>query len=198
LWKNGETLMYKKGNYANLSDLALNYIGGVIKHAPALLAFCAPTTNSYKRLVPGFEAPVNIVYSQRNRSACVRIPVYSQSPKATRMEFRPPDPTANPYLAFSALLMAGIDGINNKIDPGKPTDINLYAASEEELSKIPSTPGSLAETLDALEKDHKFLLQGDVFTKDVIETYLSYKRENEVDPINLRPHPHEFHLYYDA
>ena len=198
LWKNGETLMYKKGNYANLSDLALNYIGGGIKHAPALLAFCAPTTNSYKRLVPGFEAPVNIVYSQRNRSACVRIPVYSQSPKATRMEFRPPDPTANPYLAFSALLMAGIDGINNKIDPGKPTDINLYAASEEELSKIPSTPGSLAETLDALEKDHKFLLQGDVFTKDVIETYLSYKRENEVDPINLRPHPHEFHLYYDA
>jgi len=198
LWKNGETLMYKKGNYANLSDLALNYIGGVIKHAPALLAFCAPTTNSYKRLVPGFEAPVNIVYSQRNRSACVRIPVYSQSPKATRMEFRPPDPTANPYLAFSALLMAGIDGINNKIDPGKPNDINLYAASEEELSKIPSTPGSLAETLDALEKDHKFLLQGDVFTKDVIETYLSYKRENEVDPINLRPHPHEFHLYYDA
>ena len=178
--------------------MALNYIGGVIKHSPALLAFCAPTTNSYKRLVPGFEAPVNIVYSQRNRSACVRIPVYSQSPKATRMEFRPPDPTANPYLAFSALLMAGIDGINNKIDPGKPTDINLYAASEEELSKIPSTPGSLAETLDALEKDHKFLLQGDVFTKDVIETYLSYKRENEVDPINLRPHPHEFHLYYDA
>ena len=198
LWKDGETLMYKKGNYANLSDLALNYIGGTLKHAPALLAFCAPTTNSYKRLVPGFEAPVNIVYSKRNRSACVRIPVYSQSPKATRMEFRSPDPTANPYLAFSSLLMAGLDGIKNKIDPGKPTDINLYSTSEDVLAKIPSTPGSLAEALDALEKDHEFLLQGEVFTKDVIKTYINYKRENEVDPINLRPHPYELHLYYDA
>ena len=198
VWKDGDTLMYKEGNYANLSDLALNYIGGILKHAPALLAFCAPTTNSYKRLVPGFEAPVNIVYSQRNRTASVRIPAYSQSPKAKRMEFRCPDPSANPYLAFSAMLMAGLDGIKNKINPGDPTDINLYAASDEVLSKIQSTPGSLAESLEALEKDHAFLLEGDVFTKDVIETYISYKKESEVDPINIRPHPHEFKLYYDV
>ena len=198
VWKDGDTLMYKEGNYANLSDLALNYIGGILKHAPALLAFCAPTTNSYKRLVPGFEAPVNIVYSQRNRTASVRIPSYSQSPKAKRMEFRCPDPSANPYLAFSAMLMAGLDGIKNKINPGDPTDINLYAASDEVLSKIQSTPGSLAESLEALEKDHAFLLEGDVFTKDVIETYISYKKESEVDPINIRPHPHEFKLYYDV
>ncbi len=198
VWKDGDTLMYKEGNYANLSDLALNYIGGILKHAPALLAFCAPTTNSYKRLVPGFEAPVNIVYSQRNWTASVRIPAYSQSPKAKRMEFRCPDPSANPYLAFSAMLMAGLDGVKNKIDPGDPTDINLYAASDEVLSKIQSTPGSLAESLEALEKDHDFLLEGDVFTKDVIETYISYKKESEVDPINIRPHPHEFKLYYDV
>ena len=198
VWKDGDTLMYKEGNYANLSDLALNYIGGILKHAPALLAFCAPTTNSYKRLVPGFEAPVNIVYSHRNRTASVRIPAYSQSPKAKRMEFRCPDPSANPYLAFSAMLMAGLDGIKNKINPGDPTDINLYAASDEVLSKIQSTPGSLAESLEALEKDHAFLLEGDVFTKDVIETYISYKKESEVDPINIRPHPHEFKLYYDV
>ena len=198
LWKNGETLMYKKGNYANLSQMALYYIGGVLKHAPALLAFCAPTTNSYKRLVPGFEAPVNLVYSKRNRTAAVRIPVYSQSPKATRMEFRCPDPTANPYLAFAALLMAGLDGIKNKIDPGNPTDINLYSASNKTLKKIPSTPGSLDDALYALEKDHSFLTEGNVFTKDVINAYIAYKRENEVDPINLRPHPYEFHLYYDA
>ena len=198
VWKDGDTLMYKEGNYANLSDLALNYIGGILKHAPALLAFCAPTTNSYKRLVPGFEAPVNIVYYQRNRTASVRIPAYSQSPKAKRMEFRCPDPSANPYLAFSAMLMAGLDGIKNKINPGDPTDINLYAASDEVLSKIQSTPGSLAESLEALEKDHAFLLEGDVFTKDVIETYISYKKESEVDPINIRPHPHEFKLYYDV
>jgi glutamine synthetase len=149
-------------------------------------------------LVPGFEAPVNIVYSQRNRTASVRIPAYSQSPKAKRMEFRCPDPSANPYLAFSAMLMAGLDGIKNKINPGDPTDINLYAASDEVLSKIQSTPGSLAESLEALEKDHAFLLEGDVFTKDVIETYISYKKESEVDPINIRPHPHEFKLYYDV
>ena len=198
VWKDGDTLMYKEGNYANLSDLALNYIGGILKHAPALLAFCARTTNSYKRLVPGFEAPVNIVYSQRNSTASVRIPAYSQSPKAKRMEFRCPDPSANPYLAFSAMLMAGLDGIKNKINPGDPTDINLYAASDEVLSKIQSTPGSLAESLEALEKDHAFLLEGDVFTKDVIETYISYKKESEVDPINIRPHPHEFKLYYDV
>ena len=198
VWKEGDTLMYKKGNYADLSDLALNYIGGILKHAPALLAFCAPTTNSYKRLVPGFEAPVNIAYSQRNRTASVRIPTYSSSPKSKRMEFRCPDPTANPYLAFAAMLMAGLDGVKNKIDPGEPTDINIYEAPEEILAKIPSTPGSLAEALDALESDHAFLLEGDVFTKDVIETYVNYKRENEVNPVNIQPHPHEFKLYYDA
>ena len=198
VWKDGDTLMYKKGNYADLSDLALNYIGGILKHAPALLAFCAPTTNSYKRLVPGFEAPVNIAYSQRNRTASVRIPTYSSSPKSKRMEFRCPDPTANPYLAFAAMLMAGLDGVKNKIDPGKPTDINIYEAPEEILAKIPSTPGSLAEALNALESDHAFLLEGDVFTKDVIETYVNYKRENEVNPVNIQPHPHEFKLYYDA
>ena len=198
VWKDGDTLMYKKGNYADLSDLALNYIGGILKHAPALLAFCAPTTNSYKRLVPGFEAPVNIAYSQRNRTASVRIPTYSSSPKSKRMEFRCPDPTANPYLAFAAMLMAGLDGVKNKIDPGDPTDINIYEAPEEILAKIPSTPGSLAEALNALESDHAFLLEGDVFTKDVIETYVNYKRENEVNPVNIQPHPHEFKLYYDA
>jgi glutamine synthetase len=198
VWKDGDTLMYKKGNYADLSDLALNYIGGILKHAPALLAFCAPTTNSYKRLVPGFEAPVNIAYSQRNRTASVRIPTYSSSPKSKRMEFRCPDPTANPYLAFAAMLMAGLDGVKNKIDPGEPTDINIYEAPEEILAKIPSTPGSLAEALNALESDHAFLLEGDVFTKDVIETYVNYKRENEVNPVNIQPHPHEFKLYYDA
>ena len=198
LWKNGKTLMYGESNYANLSDLALHYIGGILKNAPALLAFCAPTTNSYKRLVPGFEAPVNIVYSQRNRSAAVRIPAYSQSPKSKRMEFRCPDPTANPYLAFSAMLMAGLDGINNKIDPGSSVDKNLYDLPPEKLENIPSTPGSLSKALDALEKNHDFLLQGDVFTKDVIESYISYKRENEINAINLRPHPYELHLYYDA
>ena len=198
IWKDGDTLMYKKGNYADLSDIALNYIGGILKHAPALLAFCAPTTNSYKRLVPGFEAPVNIAYSQRNRTASVRIPTYSSSPKSKRMEFRCPDPTANPYLAFAAMLMAGLDGVKNKIDPGEPTDINIYEAPADVLAKIPSTPGSLAEALDALEKDHAFLLEGDVFTKDLIETYINYKRENEVNPVNIQPHPHEFKLYYDA
>ena len=199
IWKNKKTLMYKKGNYADLSDFALYYIGGILKHAPSLLAFCAPTTNSYKRLVPGFEAPVNIAYSQANRTASVRIPNnYTASPKAKRVEFRCPDPSANPYLAFSAILMAGLDGVKNKINPGKPTDINIYEAPASILAKIPSTPGSLAESLNALEKDHKYLLQGDVFTKDNIETYISYKRENEVSPMDLRPHPHEFNLYYDV
>ena len=198
IWKDGDTLMYKKGNYADLSEIALNYIGGILKHAPALLAFCAPTTNSYKRLVPGFEAPVNIAYSQRNRTASVRIPTYSSSPRSKRMEFRCPDPTANPYLAFAAMLMAGLDGVKNKIDPGEPTDINIYEAPKEILAKIPSTPGSLAESLDALENDHAFLLEGGVFTKDVIETYVNYKRENEVNPVSIQPHPHEFKLYYDA
>ena len=198
LWKSGNTLMYKEGNYANLSDIALYYIGGILKHAPALLAFCAPTTNSYKRLVPGFEAPVNIVYSQRNRSAAVRIPTYSKSPKSKRIEFRCPDATANPYLAFSAMMMAGLDGIKNKINPGNATDKNLYSLTKKELKKIKSTPGSLLESLKALENDHKFLLEGDVFTKDVINTYIDHKTESEVDPINLRTHPYELYLYYDA
>ena len=199
IWKKNKTLMYKKGNYADLSDFALHYIGGILKHAPSLLAFCAPTTNSYKRLVPGFEAPVNIAYSAANRTASVRIPNnYTASPKSKRIEFRCPDPSANPYLAFSAILMAGLDGVKNKINPGKPTDINIYEAPAEVLAKIPSTPGSLAEALDALEKDHKYLLAGDVFTKDNIETYISFKRENEVSPMDIRPHPHEFNLYYDV
>ena len=199
IWKKNKTLMYKKGNYADLSDFALHYIGGILKHAPSLLAFCAPTTNSYKRLVPGFEAPVNIAYSQANRTASVRIPNnYTTSPKAKRIEFRCPDPSSNPYLAFSAILMAGLDGVKNKINPGKPTDINIYEAPASVLAKIPSTPGSLAEALNALEKDHKYLLEGNVFTKDNIETYTSYKRESEVNPMNLRPHPHEFDLYYDV
>ena len=191
--------MYKKGNYADLSDFALNYIGGILKHAPSLLAFCAPTTNSYKRLTPGFEAPVNIAYSAANRTASVRIPNnYTSSPKAKRIEFRCPDPSSNPYLAFSAILMAGLDGVKNKINPGKPTDINIYEAPASVLAKIPSTPGSLAESLNALEKDHKYLLKGDVFTKDNIETYIAYKRENEVNTMDVRPHPHEFNLYYDV
>ena len=199
IWQNNNTLMYKKGNYADLSDFALNYIGGILKHAPSLLAFCAPTTNSYKRLVPGFEAPVNIAYSQANRTASVRIPNnYTASPKAKRVEFRCPDPSANPYLAFSAILMAGLDGVKNKINPGDPTDINIYEASKEVLEKIPSTPGSLNEALNALENDHEYLLQGDVFTKDNIETYISFKRENEISPMDLRPHPYEFNLYYDV
>ena len=199
IWKNGKTLMYKKGNYADLSDFALNYIGGILKHAPALLALCAPTTNSYKRLVPGFEAPVNIAYSEANRTASVRIPNnYTSNPKAKRIEFRCPDSSSNPYLVFSSILMAGLDGVKNKIDPGQPTDINIYEASADILEKIPSTPGSLAESLKALENDHTFLLEGGVFTKDNIESYISYKRENEVNPINLRPHPHEFNLYYDV
>ena len=199
IWKKNKTLMYKKGNYADLSDFALHYIGGILKHAPSLLAFCAPTTNSYKRLVPGFEAPVNIAYSAANRTASVRIPNnYTASPKSKRIEFRCPDPSANPYLAFSAILMAGLDGVKNKINPGKPTDINIYEAPAEVLAKIPSTPGSLAEALYALEKDHKNLLAGDVFTKDNIETYISFKRENEVSPMDIRPHPHEFNLYYDV
>ncbi len=199
IWKNGETLMYKKGNYADLSDFALHYVGGILRHTPALLALCAPTTNSYKRLVPGFEAPVNIAYSEANRTASVRIPNnYTSSPKAKRIEFRCPDPSSNPYLAFSSILMAGLDGVKNNIDPGQPTDINIYEAPADILAKIPSTPGSLAEALEALEKDHTFLLEGGVFTKENIETYISYKRENEVNQMNLRPHPHEFNLYYDV
>jgi glutamine synthetase len=198
LSKDGENVMYDFNGFAQLSREALNYIGGLIKHGKALMAFCAPTTNSYRRLVPGYEAPVNLVYSQRNRSAACRIPVYSASPKAKRVEFRPPDPSANPYLAFSALLMAGLDGIQNRIDPGSPVDVDLFELSEGELALIDHVPGSLDEALDALEADHEFLLKGGVFTEDVIETWIRYKRREEVDAIRLRPHPWEFALYYDV
>jgi glutamine synthetase len=197
LWKGGEPLFFDEKGYGGLSDLARWYIGGLLKHAPAILAFAAPTTNSYKRLVPGYEAPVNLVYSQRNRSACVRIPLYSKSPKAKRLEFRCPDPSCNPYLAFSACLMAGLDGIQNKTEPPDPVDRDLYDLPAEELKKVPQVPGSLDESLAALEADHDFLLAGGVFTPDVIETHLEYKRENEIDAIRLRPHPYEFYLYYD-
>jgi glutamine synthetase len=198
LWKDGSPLFFDANGYAKLSDTARWYIGGLLKHAPALLAFAAPTTNSYRRLVPGFEAPVNLMYSQRNRSAAVRIPMYSNSPKAKRIEFRCPDPTCNPYLTFAALLMAGLDGVVNKIEPQTPIDRDLYELEPEEAAKIKSTPGSLAEVLNSLEADHEFLLRGDVFTRDLIENYLAYKREKEVDPMALRPHPYEFFLYYDA
>ena len=196
IWSGGEPLFAGEG-YAGSSEMMRHYIGGLLAHAPALLALCAPTTNSYHRLVPGFEAPVNIAYSQRNRSAACRIPMYSPSPKAKRIEFRCPDPSCNPYLAFSAMLMAGLDGIQNRMNPGEPMDKNLYDLPPEELAEIKSTPGSLDEALDALEADHEFLLKGEVFTKDVIETYLGYKRSVEVDEIRLRPHPYEFFLYYD-
>jgi glutamine synthetase len=198
LWQDDQPLFYDANGYALLSDMARHYIGGLLKHAPALLAFCAPGTNSYRRLVPGYEAPVNLVYSQRNRSAAVRIPTYSNSPKARRIEFRCPDPSANPYLAFSALLMAGLDGIQNKIEPPTPIDKDLYELEPEEAAHITSTPGSLGEVLEALEADHEFLLKGDVFTKDLIETYIDYKRTRELNPVSLRPHPYEFFLYYDC
>lgn len=198
LWKGGVPLFYAEEGYAGLSDTARHYIGGLLKHAPAVLAFAAPTTNSYRRLVPGYEAPVNLVYSQRNRSAAVRIPTYSQKPEAKRLEFRCPDAAANPYLAFSAMLMAGLDGVQNQIEPAKPLDKDLYDLPPEELAEVPSVPASLEESLDALEADHDFLLQGDVFTSDLIDTWLTYKRGNEVDAIRLRPHPHEFSLYYDV
>ncbi len=197
LWKNGQNIFYDPKGYALLSETAQYYIGGLLKHANALMAFCAPTVNSYKRLVPGFEAPVNLAYSQRNRSAAVRIPMYTDNPKSKRIEFRPPDPTANQYLAFAAMLMAGLDGIENKLDPGAPLDKNIYELAPDEAAKVQTVPGSLDASLDALEKDHDFLLKGDVFTKDVIDVWLRYKRENEIDPIRLRPHPYEFYLYYD-
>jgi glutamine synthetase len=196
LWRDNEPLFFGEG-YANLSDLARWYIGGLLEHAPALLALVAPTTNSYRRLVPGYEAPVNLVYSQRNRSAAVRIPLYSKSPKSKRIEFRCPDPSCNPYLAFSAMLMAGLDGIKRNIEPREPVQADIYELSEEELKGIPQVPGSLTQALDALEADHDFLFAGGVFTPDVIETWIDYKRENEVDAINLRPHPYEFALYFD-
>lgn len=198
LWKGDDNVFFDEAGYAQLSDSAKYYIGGLLKHAPALLALAAPTTNSYRRLVPGFEAPVNLAYSQRNRSACCRIPVYSQSPRAKRIEFRPPDPTCNPYLTFAAMLMAGLDGIQNQIDPGEPMDKDLYDLPPDELAQIPQVPGSLEAVLQALEDDHEFLLKGDVFTPDLIEMYIAYKRENEVDPVRIRPTAHEFTLYFDA
>ena len=197
LWRGDTNLFFDAKGYSLLSQTALWYIGGLLKHAPALLALCAPTTNSYRRLVPGYEAPVNLAYSARNRSAAVRIPVYSKSAKGKRLEFRCPDPTANPYLCFSALLMAGLDGVMNKIDPGEPLEKDLYELEPEEAAKIKSTPGSLGEVLDALEKDHDFLLKGDVFTEDLISTWITYKREKELAPVNLRPVPYEFYLYFD-
>ena len=198
LRKGGDNLFYDEKGYALISEMAKHYIGGLLKHAPALMAFCAPTTNSYKRLVPGFEAPVNLAYSQRNRSACARIPMYTTNPSAKRVEFRPPDAAANPYLAFAAMLMAGLDGIQNKIDPGQPLDKNTYDLTPEEAAAIPTVPGSLEEALVALEQDHEFLLKGDVFTKDVVDVWLEYKREREIDQLRLRPHPYEFHLYFDV
>lgn len=197
LWKDGTNLFAGSG-YAGFSDMGMYAIGGLLKHAPALCAFTNPTTNSYKRLVPGFEAPVNLAYSRRNRSASVRIPVYSQTPKSKRLEFRCPDASSNPYLAFSAMLMAVLDGIKNKIDPGQPLDKDIYDLKPEELKQVPKTPGSLDEALSALEADHEFLLQGGVFTEDVISTWIWYKRTREADAIRLRPHPYEFMLYYDV
>ena len=197
LWKGGKPL-FAGSKYGGLSDMALHYIGGILKHAPSLCAFSNPTTNSYKRLVPGFEAPVNLAYSSRNRSACVRIPMYSPSPKAKRAELRFPDPSCNGYMAFSAMLMAGLDGIENKIDPGEPLDKDIYSLGPEELAAVPKVPGSLDEALNALENNHDFLLKGDVFTKDVIDVWLEYKRENEINAMALRPHPFEFELYYDV
>jgi glutamine synthetase len=198
LWKDGETLMSDVDAYAGLSKLAKHYVAGLLTHASALMAFCAPTTNSYRRLVPGFEAPVNLVYSARNRSACVRIPVYSPEPKTKRVEFRPPDPTANPHLAFSAMLMAGLDGIERELDPGDPVDADIYELPAETLAEIDSVPGSLEGSLEALEADHEFLVKGGVFSETLLETYIAYKREEEIDEIRMRPHPWEFALYHDA
>lgn len=197
LWKDGNPLFSGNG-YAGLSEMALHFIGGILKHASSLLAITNPTTNSYKRLVPGFEAPVNLAYSQRNRSAAVRIPMYSSSPKAKRVEFRCPDPSSNPYLAFSAILMAGLDGVINKINPGEPLDKDIYDLPAEELQNVPSTPESLAAALRALEVDHDYLLRGNVFTEDVIETWINYKMEKEVKGIAQKPHPYEFTMYYDV
>ena len=197
LWK-GDKPLFAGDGYAGLSETALHYIGGLLKHAAAIVAFAAPTTNSYKRLVPGFEAPVNLAYSARNRSAAIRIPMFSTNPKLKRLEFRPPDPSCNPYLAFSAMLMAGIDGIQNRIDPGAPLDKDIYDLSPEELKDVPSLPGSLDASLSALENDHDFLLKGDVFTPQVIDRWISYKREREIQVLRLRPHPVEFSMYYDV
>lgn len=198
LWRNGENLFWDETGYGQISDTARYYTGGLIQHSSSLLAFCAPTTNSYRRLVPGYEAPINLVLSQRNRSACVRIPVYKKSPKEKRLEFRPPDPSCNPYLAFAAMLQAGLDGVRNKIEPPEPIDKDLYDLEPEEAAQVQQVPGSLEEVLNALEKDHDYLLEGGVFTEDVIETWLSYKRVRELDQVRLRPHPWEFMLYFDC
>jgi glutamine synthetase len=197
VWKDGSPLFYDEAGYGGLSDTARHYIGGILKHAPSLLAFTNPSVNSYHRLVPGFEAPIALVYSARNRSACVRIPITGSNPKAKRIEFRCPDPSSNPYLAFSALLLAGIDGIKNKIEPPAPIDKNIYELPPEEYAEIDMVPTSLNAVLDNLEADHEFLTQGDVFTPDLIETWIDYKRTEEILPVQLRPHPHEFELYYD-
>ncbi len=197
LWKDDENLFWDEVGYAGISDTARWYIGGLIAHAPSLLAFSNPTTNSYRRLVPGYEAPINLVYSQRNRSACVRIPLYYKTPAAKRLEFRTPDPSCNPYLAFAAMLQAGLDGIKNKIEPPDPMDKDLYDLPPEEKAMVKQVPGSLEEVLDALEADHQWLLEGGVFTQDVIDTWIEYKRKRELDQVRLRPHPHEFEIYYD-
>src|SRR5256714_134011 len=196
LWRDEKPLFAGDG-YAGFSELGLYYIGGLLKHAPAIVAFAAPTTNSYKRLVPGFEAPVNLAYSARNRSAAVRIPMFSTNPKLKRLEFRPPDPSCNAYLAFSAMVMAGLDGIQNKIDPGQPLEKDIYDLSPEALKNVPSLPGSLDESLNALERDHDFLLKGGVFTQDIIDRWNGYKREREIQPLRMRPHPLEFSMYFD-
>ncbi|EHR49347.1 glutamine synthetase, type I [Saccharomonospora marina XMU15] len=198
LWKDGTPLFYDESGYAGLSDTARHYIGGILAHAPSLLAFTNPTVNSYHRLVPGFEAPVSLVYSQRNRSACVRIPITGSNAKAKRIEFRCPDSSGNPYLAFAAMMMAGLDGIKNKIEPPEPIDKDLYELPPEEAKNVKLVPGDLGSVLDSLEADHDFLLEGGVFTPDVIETWIAFKRENEIDPLRLRPHPYEFALYYDV
>ena len=197
LFKGDKNVFFDAKGYAMISQTAKYYIGGLLEHSPALLALCAPTTNSYRRLVPGYEAPINLVYSARNRSAGIRIPMYSNSPKSKRIEYRCPDSSSNPYLAFSAMLMAGLDGIKNKIDPGEPIDKDIYELEPEEKCRIKSTPGSLLEVLEALDKDHDFLLEGDVFSQDLLDTWINYKRKNEYDAVALRPHPYEFHLYYD-
>jgi glutamine synthetase len=196
-WKDGKPLFAGEG-YAGLSQMAMHAMGGILKHAPSLLALTNPTTNSYKRLVPGFEAPVNLAYSQRNRSAACRIPMYSNHPASKRLEFRCPDGSCNPYLAFAAMTMAAIDGIENKIDPGDPLDKDIYDLPPEESAQVSKTPDSLEQALDALESDHEFLMRGDVFTRDVIDTWIRYKRQNEVEAIRLRPHPYEFCLYFDS
>jgi glutamine synthetase len=197
LWSGGSPLFYDESGYGGLSDMARHYIGGILHHAPSLLAFTNPTVNSYHRLVPGYEAPVNLLYSSRNRSACIRIPISGTNPKAKRIEFRCPDPSSNPYLAFAAMLMAGLDGVRNRIEPADPVDKDLYELPPEEAANVPQVPSSLDRVIDRLEADHDYLLEGDVFTPDLIETWIRIKRNDEIDPIRLRPHPYEFALYYD-